>query len=261
MRVLYFLERYQEARASGEAVAKTILDLLPGQVLIAEHCFYYTLVLTALYNDLPEAEQPSVKQILLRNQEQMKRWSEDCPHNFLYKYDLMSAEIARLEGKDNLAWDLYDQGIQAAHDCLFVHHEALGNELAGQFYLAKGKNKIAKAYLQDARLGYLKWGAATKIKLLDEQYRSLLAISHNSGRIVIENAGAQRGVFVLHKNAEWMIEAEATLGTPTFIQSVSLEQSQLLPISVINYVKHTRNPLVLHSAYSEETFKTDPYVV
>ncbi|HEY9763787.1 MAG TPA: ATP-binding sensor histidine kinase [Trichocoleus sp.] len=308
LRVAYWLERYPEARELGKAVTETISNLLPGQVLVVEHCFYYTLALTALYFDLPEEEQLQVKQVLLRNQEQMQRWSENCPHNFFYKYCLMSAEIARLEGKDHLAWDLYDQGIQSAHDCQFAHHEALGNELAGKFYLAKGKNKVAKAYLQEARLGYLKWGAAAKVQLLDQRYRSLLALSlrskrrfeANNGllamptssndaemldlmtiikasqtlsgemvlsglldkllRIVIENAGAQRGVFVLNRNTEWVIEAEAILGEQVFIQSVPLEQSQSLPISVINYVKHTWEPLVLQNACAEERFKADPYV-
>ncbi|MBD1843529.1 AAA family ATPase [Cyanobacteria bacterium FACHB-63] len=309
LRVLYFLEHYREARELGEAVAKTILNLLPGQVVVAEYCFYYTLVLTALYADLPQEEQQPIQQILLRNQEQMKRWSDDCPDNFLYKYYLMSAEVARVEGKNYLAWDLYDQAIQAAQDCQFAHHEALGNELAGKSYLAKGKNKIAKAYLQDARLGYLKWGAAAKVKLLDEHYGSLLAISLDSGhlvepndtlavvsssstnaerldlmtvikasqalsgeivpsslldkllRIVTENAAAQKGLFVLNKNTTWVIEAEAALGEQASIQSIPLEESQSLPISVINYVKHTKEPLVLHNAHSEKKFKTDPYVV
>ncbi|MBD2152968.1 ATP-binding sensor histidine kinase [Leptolyngbya sp. FACHB-16] len=309
LRVLYFLERYHEARELGEATAETILNLLPGQVVVTEHCFYYTLVLTALYADLPQEEQQPTQQILLRNQERMKRWSDDCPHNFLYKYYLMSAEVARLEEKDHLAWDLYDQAIQAAYDCQFAHHEALGNELAGKFYLSKGKNKIAKAYLQDARLGYLKWGATAKVKLLDEHYGSLLAISLDSQyftepndtlavvstsstdaekldlmtvikasqalsgeivlnnlldkllRIVTENAGAQRGAFVLNKDDKWVIEAEATLAEQASIQSVPLEESQSLPISVINYVRHTKQPLVLHNAHSEKKFKTDPYVV
>ncbi|HEY9877197.1 MAG TPA: ATP-binding sensor histidine kinase [Leptolyngbyaceae cyanobacterium] len=309
LRVLYFLECHREARELGEAAAETIANLLPGQIFIVEHCFYYTLALTALYTELSKEDQQQVQQILMRNQAQMKRWSEECPHNFLYKYYLMSAEIARLEGKDHLAWDLYDQGIQAAHDCQFVHHEALGNELAGKFYLAKGKNKIAKAYLHDARLGYLKWGAAAKVQLLDEHYGALLAISLQSAhraeahdgmvalpttsndaemldlmtvikasqtlsgeivlgnllnklmQIVIENAGAQRGVFALNRDTEWVIESEAVLGRPASVQSVPLEHSQSLPISVINYVKHTREPLVLRNSRAEQRFQNDPYVV
>src|SRR6202023_329205 len=52
----------------------------------------------------------------------------------------------------------------------FIHNEALANEVASRFYAARGFEKIANIYLQDARYGYLRWGADGKVHQLDQQY-------------------------------------------------------------------------------------------
>ena len=49
---------------------------------------------------------------------------------------------------------LYEHAIRSAHANGFVHNEALANEVAARFYAARGFEKIADAYLQDARYGY-----------------------------------------------------------------------------------------------------------
>ncbi len=49
----------------------------------------------------------------------------------------------------------------------FVHNEALANELAARFYAARGFEKIAHAYLRNARHCYLRWGADGKVRQLD----------------------------------------------------------------------------------------------
>ena len=48
----------------------------------------------------------------------------------------------------------------------FVQNEALANELAARFYASRGFEKIAKAYLRDARDGYRQWGAEGKVRQL-----------------------------------------------------------------------------------------------
>src|SRR5256885_2336033 len=68
---------------------------------------------------------------------------------------------------------LYEQAIRSAHENGFVHNEAIANELAAHFYAARGFEKIAHAYLQDARYGYLRWGADGKVRQLDQLYPHL----------------------------------------------------------------------------------------
>ena len=68
---------------------------------------------------------------------------------------------------------LYDQAIRSAHANGFVHNEALAYEVAARFYAARGFDKIANAYLREARYCYLRWGADGKVRQLDQLYPHL----------------------------------------------------------------------------------------
>ena len=105
---------------------------------------------------------------LAAHHRQLEIWAENCPENFENRAALVGAEIARIEGRDIDAERLYEQAIRSAHANGFVHNEALANELAAHFYTARGFEKIAHAYLRDARYCYLRWGADGKVRQLDE---------------------------------------------------------------------------------------------
>ncbi|WP_341528786.1 AAA family ATPase [Nostoc sp. UHCC 0302] len=81
-------------------------------------------------------------------------------------------------------------------------------------------------------------------------------------KIVIENAGAQSGFLILVKEGKLFIEAKAVVDRDELIvgQSILVETSQQLPISVINYVERTREDVVLENATSDVRFATDPYI-
>ena len=53
---------------------------------------------------------------------------------------------------------LYEQDVRSARDNGFVQNEALANELAANFYAALGLETISRAYLQNARSCYVRWG-------------------------------------------------------------------------------------------------------
>src|SRR6202011_4938571 len=178
-----------------------------------------------------------------------------CPVNFAGRAALVAAEIARVEDRERDAAHLYEQPIRSAHANGFVHPEALAYELAARFYAACGFQKIAHAYLHDARYCYLRWGADGKVRQLDRLYPHLregepapgptstigapienldlatvIKVSQAvSGEIVletlidtlmrtaIEQAGAERGLLILQRGAESRIEAEATTGGDTVV--------------------------------------------
>jgi hypothetical protein len=107
---------------------------------------------------------------LAEHHKQLGLWAENCPENFENRVALVGAEIARVEGRELDAERLYENAIQSARSNRFVHNEALANELAARFYLARRFHKIANAYLRDARYGYIRWGADGKARQLDELY-------------------------------------------------------------------------------------------
>ncbi|KYG06246.1 hypothetical protein BE21_35950 [Sorangium cellulosum] len=80
-------------------------------------------------------------------------------------------------------------------------------------------------------------------------------------RIMIENAGAQRGTLLLERDGELRIECSARAdGEIASAVSIPLDPT-LLPASIVRYVERTRSDIVLGDATREGMFTTDPYVV
>src|SRR6266478_3967487 len=237
---------------------------------------------------------------LMVHHKQLKIWAENCPENFENRAALVGAEIARIEGRALDAMDLYEQAIRSARENGFVHNEALANELAGRFYAARGFEKIAQAYVQDARYCYLRWGADGKVRQLDQLYpfrregepvsgptstigapvenmdlATVIKVSQAvSGEIVleklidtlmrtaIEHAGAERGLLILPRGDELRVEAEATTSGDTVI--VGPREASMaaatLPESIVHYVVRTQESVILDDASAENPFSADTYI-
>ncbi|MGK5095334.1 AAA family ATPase [Deltaproteobacteria bacterium TL4] len=89
---------------------------------------------------------------------------------------------------------------------------------------------------------------------LDELLKKLI-------KIVIENAGAQRGCLLLENKNQWFIEAEGHVDQEevTVLQSRPLTLAENnhtahLPVSLINYVIRTHEPVILKDASHEGEF-------
>jgi signal transduction histidine kinase/CheY-like chemotaxis protein/HPt (histidine-containing phosphotransfer) domain-containing protein len=80
-------------------------------------------------------------------------------------------------------------------------------------------------------------------------------------QIVIENAGAERGVLLLEKERRLYIEAEGKVGADAeLLRSLPLEEYQGLPASIINYTARTSEPVVLDDASNSGDYVRDPYI-
>ncbi len=92
---------------------------------------------------------------------------------------------------------------------------------------------------------------------------------HNLIKIIIENAGAQRGYLILKKGEDWVIEAQGNVDNEkvTILKSIPLEfidpetSIPLLPTKIINYVIRTKENIVFQDASQEEQFANDVYIV
>jgi predicted ATPase/signal transduction histidine kinase/tRNA A-37 threonylcarbamoyl transferase component Bud32 len=82
-------------------------------------------------------------------------------------------------------------------------------------------------------------------------------------KILIENAAAEKGFLILAKSEQLHIEAAAEAGKDEVVvlQSLPVETSQELPISVINYVARTQEDVVLDRATKEGIFTSDRYIL
>jgi PAS domain S-box-containing protein len=81
-------------------------------------------------------------------------------------------------------------------------------------------------------------------------------------RTAIEQAGAERGVLILSRDAESRIEAEATTGGDTVVVQLRNQpvSAAVLPKSVLHYVLRTRESVILDDAAAQSPFAADPYL-
>jgi PAS domain S-box-containing protein len=265
-----------------------------------DYFYYAALTLAALYENASTHQQQEWRELLTTHREQLREWAENYPPTFEDKHALVSAEIARIEERELDAERLYEEAIRSAHKHGFVQNEGLAHEVAARFYAARGFERFAHVCLRDARYCYLQWGAHGKVRQLDERYPHLheetlassgaAAISAPvaqldvetvvkasqalSGEIVLENliktlmaiaiehAGAERGLLILPRGDQLWVEAEATTGRNTV--EVSLRQALVapseLPVSVLQYVIRTQEPVISDDASREKPFSADEYV-
>jgi GAF domain-containing protein len=105
----------------------------------------------------------------------MKTWAHHAPMNFQHKYDLVEAEKARVLAQNETAVIYYERAINGAKEQGFIQEEALANERAAEFYLALGREKVAKTYMTEAYYCYIRWGAIAKVRDLEETYFYLIS--------------------------------------------------------------------------------------
>jgi len=281
--------------------AQRLLWAVPSNFETAEYHFYRALSHAASWESASADQQQQHLEALAAHRQQLEIWAESCPENFENRVALVSAEIARIEGRELDAERLYEQAICSARANGFVHNEALADELAGRFYAARGFEKIARAYLREARYGYLRWGADGKVKQLDQLYPDLRKEEPLPGttntimapvelldlatvikvsqavsseivletlidtlmRTAIEHAGAERGLLILPRGDDLWIEAEATTSGDAVI--VHLRGAPLaaaaLPESIVHYVQRTQENVILDDASARNPFTADTYVV
>ena len=266
----------------------------------SEFCFYSALSHAAACNAAAVGVRQSHLDAVIAHHDQLMIWAANCPDNFENRAALVGAEMARIEGRDVEAMRLYEQAIHSARANGFVHNEALANELAARFYAARGFERFAHVCLQDARYGYVRWGAAGKVRQLDRLYPHLtendpaagptrtigapvehldlatvIKVSQAvSGEIVldkmlgmlmrtaIEQAGAERGLLILARAAEPRIEAEAMTDAGTILVHRRDESVNpaALPASVVHYVLRTRESVILDDGATQPVFAADPYL-
>ena len=312
----YLFKDYAEAAKAGDLAEQNepgVVGLFP----VSQNPFYYSLALLALYPTVKRQQKKNYLEKVATNQSKLKIWADRAPMNFQHEFDLVEAEKARVLGQVTRAIKFYELAIQGARDNSNRHEEALAYELAAEFYLHRGMEKIAQTYLKEAHYGYCCWQATAKVMDLERRYPQFLAPELPSSskttpttsstssknafaaldltsvfkasqilageivletllaklmKVVIENAGAEKGYLILPFQSEidgerqWAIEASGTIESDEVrvLQSIPIKLESdgdpLVCRGIVNYAIHTRESLVLSDA-RDGNFSRDPYVV
>jgi PAS domain S-box-containing protein len=295
----FFAGDYADAIALSEAVER-ILWTSQTYFIFAEYYFYSALSKAAIHDSAPSETRQQLRESIAGHCAQLELFARNCPDNFTHIAALVSAEIARVEKRDQDAMQLYERAIASAHEKGFVHHQALACELASRFYLSREFGRIADTYLHDARACYQLWGADGKVKQLDRDYphlaetraltptatftarteqldllsviKALRAISREIllpnlqealMRLVLEQSGAQRGYLLLVEDEILVLHAQTEItdeDTRVEIVPALPISAKTLPLSLLNYVKRTRKAVVLANAATEGHYVADEYI-
>ena len=278
---------YAGAVASG-GQAEAYIQAARGLLYQADHSFYYALALLAhLATADPDGRAESLRLVepLLV---QLRQWSAQAPMNFAHKLALVEAEQARVLGENGRAMMCFNDAIRLARENGYRQDEAMSYEREAEFYRALGRDDIAGLALRKAVDGFRSWGALRKVAELERRFKPLfrretplmdtaavLKASHMLSQeirleqllerlmsIVIENAGAEKGVLIQKTAGGLLIQA---LSSPRnkrmeIMQSVSAQASGEVATSVVNYVARTLDQVVLADASHDPTFGTDGYI-
>ncbi|TAE53861.1 MAG: response regulator, partial [Oscillatoriales cyanobacterium] len=185
--LLNYLFKQPDKAVADASLAAEYAQAAIGFMMIGTHNFYYSLALLAVYPTADSAEQAKHLMQVVANQEKMRKWAHHAPMNYQHKYELVEAEKARVLGDKDKAIDYYDRAIQHSREQGYIQEEALANELAAEFYLFAGRQKVAKVYMTDAYYGYIRWGANAKVTDLEERYPQLIVRMPESDSLTISD--------------------------------------------------------------------------
>lgn len=260
-----------------------------GYVYLTDFYFFYALSLLATCED---AVEPVKKESITRAAqlaEKVKARAAHAPMNYLHKYHLIVAEQARASGQTARAAEYYSLAIKGAKEQGYVNDEALAYEREAGFYLAVGRDDFAGLCIRKACDCYRLWGASRKVGDIDKRYRYLLGkerpVSMDTTTIieaslvlsqeiqldqllnkmitlVVENAGAEKGILIENRNGRLVVRAKGEIGREELVtmQETPFETSGEVPVPVINYVARTQTAVVLDNAYYNSSYATDRYI-
>jgi PAS domain S-box-containing protein len=295
----HFLLGNAERALEFAAKAKPVLWSARFNLQSMDYCFYHSLAIAAVFQASSPERRAELREDFIGHLGSFQRWAESCPATFAHKHALVSAEWARLEGRDIEAMRLYEQAIRLASERGFLQDQALASELAARAYRLRGLEKVADTFLDEARDCYVRWGAWAKVAQLDKTHprirrpaslaakptietsverldlATVIKMSEAvAGEIVlerliqtlmaiaVEHAGADRGLLILpHGNENW-IEAVARSGRDgvrVHLLGTPVTASEL-PVRVLEQVIRTESQVILDDARGHNAFAEDEYI-
>jgi signal transduction histidine kinase len=241
------------------------------------------------------AETRRWRRLIKRNLKRLAALSAASPANYGHLLALASARWAAVQAKHDQALRLFNEAMAGAASNGFNADLALAQELAGEFHLQSGQEHQAKLLIKASAEAYRTWGATAKIAEMEARYPWLSVqaatpvVANFSGSldletvvkasqaisgeiqldrllarllgILMENAGASRGVLLLASGEELYVEAEWLLETGQAILARSLLRTYpSLPKTMLQFALRTHASVVVGDARSEDRFAGDRYL-
>ena len=107
--------------------------------------------------------------IALESKAKLAGWYKESEWNYAHGLKLIEAELAYLDGQNEVAAKSYNDAIACAAKHRFIHEEAVAHERASIFHadVSGSVSPLARVHLEKAKYLYLEWGAKRKAINMD----------------------------------------------------------------------------------------------
>ncbi|AWJ82200.1 histidine kinase (plasmid) [Azospirillum sp. TSH58] len=289
-----------EMTAAVEAAerAEGLLWTTSGHWEMAEFHVHAALSRAGAMDDAPADHRARHAAALDRHLGQLRDWAVHGPDSFDARLALVEAEAARTQGRTEDAMRGYDRAVQAARRNALPHVEALAHECAAGHYRRLGLATLERACVRDAAEAYARWGATAKVRQLARRYPSLAletvepappeaprgfdgidpaallgtlrAVSEQAGveqltttllTLVLEHAGASRGLLILARGDGLRVEAEATTGLYGVSVRLVREDAERIPLphAIVHGAIRDQEAVIVDDTRASGPFSADPY--
>jgi len=281
-----YFERHDVGARQALARANALAWSAPGHIHQLDlHIFSALLIDTRDKNAHAEVAMHEAK---------LRRWAEANPANFSDRLRLIEARRDALHGRVDAALRGYESAAQMALQGGFLHVAAIAAEEAAALCENAGLHIAAQAYAQQAGEHYARWGAGFKVEDLNRTYgqspaanatheapgcrirdfdalvRCTRALTEEIRinrlvntlmTIVLEHAGAQRGLLIRIVGEMPIIEARARTTAAGIVVEMTPGPAERLdlPLTMLSTTLRTRKRVVVHDAAATNPFAHDAY--
>lgn len=279
-----------------------IIHAVTARLVYATYHFYAALAACRRLHCVTDTiEREALLTLIARCESLITQWAEGAPSTFGHKLQLVQAEKAFALGDHWQALRHYETAITLAHDNGFIHEKALAAERAAHCCFSQGLQMTTREFISYAAHAYNLWGAKVKLVELYNNYGDWLDEATQSNaktivtstgttkldvetvikcveavtleidyqrllqtllRIVLENAGAERGVLLLEQEGQTRVVALSETGSQIeLLSDVTLDTGFVGARSVVDYVKRSLDSVVLTDARHDTRFGGDAHIM
>ncbi|MEK3889962.1 ATP-binding sensor histidine kinase [Bacillus sp. FSL K6-3431] len=296
LQLSYILNEQEVAKILRQKLDQ-LVDKSLVLVIAPEYYFYEDLWMTKQYDSEGTKGKLRIRKRLKMHLSLWRKWALQSPDNYLHKYLLIKAEVAKIKKRISKAAIYYDQSIAQAQKNGYIQDTAIANECAGLFYLNRGLPYFAKVYILTAYSAYESWGASRKALQLRKEFDELLTDSGKSLmipnskeqfyidideatmlkaaqaisgeivleklisrllNIVLENGGAQKGVLFLKIDDQLKPVAQGNIDE--IVMHIADKDVVEYPENILQYVEKSLEPVVLTDGADTGIFMNDHYM-
>ncbi len=293
LELTWYGQRFRE----GLAIARQMVPVLPNmEGIYFSSDFHLFASLHLLQRFLSDGQRPDrrARKALKDRLNRFEALYKLQPDNYATFYLLLRGAVECMVGEMGKGIQWLEKAADKSQEQQNSRSYAIASELVYRLSVRQGQPK--EEALKNARQGYLIWGATAKVRALDAEMGSGQGSGTTNGgmagsdaldlasilkasnvlagelrlnelmrtlvNVLLENAGAQRGVLLLREGDEWVLamEGEAGKDPADFREGGQGEATTDVPWSVVQFVERSGETLVLE-ANDYQDFGGDPYLL